>query len=126
MDTSTQIHFTRAQLSKLHRQFFRPSASKLFNLLKKARLEEGDPETLKTLEDISKRCDPCQRAHRGDTCFRASFGAEDVRFNERMIMGIMYSEIIQSCTSSMKQPVSHQRDSCQTFQSLSRAIYRPS
>lgn len=42
-----------AQLHKLHRQFFHPSAGKLFNLLRKARPEHATPETLKILNDIS-------------------------------------------------------------------------
>lgn len=90
IDTSTRIHFTRAQLSKLHRQFFHPSASKLYNLLKKARPDEVDLETLETLQDISKRCDPCQRIKPAATRFRVSFGAEDVRFNERLLIDLMF------------------------------------
>lgn len=63
MECSASVMFTRSQLSKLHKQFFHPSAEKLFNLLKKARPEESTAETLEILQDLSKRCDPCQRIH---------------------------------------------------------------
>ena len=35
MDCSTSMMFTKSQLTKLHKQFFHPSAEKLFNLLKR-------------------------------------------------------------------------------------------
>ena len=82
--------FTRTQLQRLHRQFFHPSADKLYKLLKRSRPDETTPETKKILEDLTKRCDPCQRIHRGPTRFRVSLGTEEIRFNERVIMDIMY------------------------------------
>ena len=85
-----KIYFTRAQLWKLHRQFFHPSAQKLFNLLRRTRPEEATPETLNTLRNLSKRCDPCQRIQNAPTRFRVSFGAETVRFNERILLDVMY------------------------------------
>ena len=63
---------------------------KLFNLLKRARPDEVTAETLRTLEDLSQRCGPCQRIKPAPTRFRVSFGAEEVRFNERVLMDIMY------------------------------------
>ena len=89
MDCSTTVMFTRSQLGELHKQFFHPSSEKLFNLLKRARPEETTPETLQTLQDLSKRCDPCQRMHTAPTRFRVSFGAENVRFNERILLDIV-------------------------------------
>lgn len=82
--------FTRVQLHKLHRQFFHPSPNKLFNLRKKARPEQATPETRKALEEITSRCDPCQRMKAAPHRFRVSFGAGNVRFNERIIIDIMY------------------------------------
>ena len=82
--------FARSQLLKLHKQFFHPSAQKLFNLLRRARPEEATPETLAILEDLSKRCDPCQRIQNAPRRFRVSFGADHVRFNERILLDVMY------------------------------------
>ena len=88
--TSVPVLFTKPQLQKLHRQFFHPSAMKLFNLLRKARPEEATTETLQILEDICKSCDPCQRIKNAPSRFKVSFGAEHVSFNERIILDIMY------------------------------------
>ena len=85
-------HFTKAQLNKLRSQFFHPSATRLFNLLRKARPKDSTPETLLILRDISKRCDPCQRIKPVCTRFRDCFGTENSRFNERIMMDIMYIE----------------------------------
>lgn len=77
IQTATNIHFTKTQLARLHRQFFHTTAKKLFNLISHSLPGEASPETLMTLEDISSRCDPCQRIQRAPTRFRKSFGAED-------------------------------------------------
>ena len=90
MESTTPLFFTRSQLVKLHRQFFHPSAQKLFNVMKRARPEEATPQTLKTLKDISARCDPCQRIQHAPTRFRVTLGADELRFNERIMMDIMF------------------------------------
>lgn len=67
MDFSTSVIFTRAQLDKLQKQFFYPSAENLFNLLKRARPEENSSESLEVLQALSKRCDPFQKTHTAPT-----------------------------------------------------------
>ena len=90
MDHPAPILFTRTQLGRLHRQFFHPSATKLFNLLKRSRPGDTTPETLKTLKELSQRCDPCQRIQHAPTRFRVSLGSEEATFNERILLEIMY------------------------------------
>jgi len=89
MDIGQHTFFSVAQVQRLHRQFYHPSAEKLFQLLRKARPEDVTPETLKVLEDLGKRCDPCQRIQTAPVRFKVSFGAEHVRFNERIMMDVM-------------------------------------
>ena len=84
------MYFTTTQVVKLHDQFAHPSAEKHYKMLKRARPEETAPETMRQLEELSKRCDPCQRIQNAPTIFRVSFGADNVRFNERLLMDIMY------------------------------------
>ena len=84
------VYFTTSQLQKLHRQFVHPSADKLYKLLKKARPKETDPNTLEILEDLTRRCDACQRVQTAPVRFRVSIGAEDLQFNEEIYMDIMY------------------------------------
>lgn len=88
----TNVLFTRSQLHKLQRQFFHPYREKLFNLLRRSKPEETSPETLTVLQDLTKRCDPCQRIQSAPTSFRASFGAENVHFNERILLDIVSIE----------------------------------
>ena len=57
--------------------------------MKKARQEETTAETLSILQDLSKRCNPCQRIHTAPTRFSVSFGAENARFNERVLLDII-------------------------------------
>lgn len=89
MDFSSSVISKRSQLGKMHKQFFHLSAEKLFNLLKKARPEETAAETLQILKDLSKCCDPCQRIHTAPMRFRISFGAENARFNEHILLEIV-------------------------------------
>ena len=84
------LFYTTAQIHKLHRQFAHPSASKLFNLLKRAGTEAVDAKTFKQLTDIVARCEPCQRIHNAPVRFRVSMGHENVRFNARAYIDIMY------------------------------------
>lgn len=58
--------------------------------MKRARPEETTPNTLEVLQEQTERCDPCQRIHNAPTRFRVSFGAENVRFNERFLIDVMY------------------------------------
>lgn len=50
MNLSTAMYFPRTHLSRLHGQFFHPSAQNLYNLLKRARPEEATPGTLDVLK----------------------------------------------------------------------------
>ena len=82
--------YTAAQLEKLHRQFAHPSAGKLYNLLKRAGLEAVDAKTLERLEEIVSRCEPCQKIRNAPLRFRVLIGHENVRFNARAYIDIMY------------------------------------
>ncbi len=90
MSFPRSIFFTRAQLMKLHGQFAHPTATRLYNILRRAPPEETSAENVGVLDDRTKLCDPCQRIQRGPNRFRVSFGAEDTRFNEIVVMDVMY------------------------------------
>ena len=83
-------NFTHAELTKLHKQFFHPSPSKLFNVLEKSRPENLEPKTLEALQEITKNCTTCQRIQTAPLRFRVSFGSETARFNERIMIDVMY------------------------------------
>ena len=90
IDCSVPMYITRLQLQRLNRQFAHPSATKLFNLLSRARPKDATPETRRILEDIGKMCHSCQRIQSDPKRFRVTMGSEHIQFNERVLMDIMY------------------------------------
>ena len=85
-----ETDFTKKELQKFHMQYFHPSPTKLYNLLKRVRPEDVNADTLEALNEITEHCDPCQRIKRAPLRFRVSFGAEHVRFNERILVDMMF------------------------------------
>ena len=90
MEIPSYTFYTTRQLHKLHQQFTHPSATKLYELLKTDRKESVTSKTLRTLEKTSAECQPCQRIANSPTRFRVSLGSENVRFNSRVFLDIMY------------------------------------
>ena len=83
--TSQRRNFTNFIVSsRIHRR------KKLYKLLKRAMPEETTPNTLEVLQELTERCNPCQRVHNAPTRFRVSLGAENVRFAERLLFDVMY------------------------------------
>ena len=89
MDCPTPIYLTKMQLNRLHKQFSHPSATKLFNVIARARPLDATPATRKILEEIGKRYDVCQRIQTAPKRFRVAIGTEDIQFNERVLMDVM-------------------------------------
>lgn len=82
--------FSRQQLQKLHRRFSHPSADRLYKMLKNARPDETSQNTLDILENLTRRCDVCQRIQSAPVRSRVSFDTENLRFNEEIYMDVMY------------------------------------
>lgn len=76
IDKPAEVFLTRPELSKLHRQIVHPSTDELLKILWKASPEDTTPETLSTLEHLTKRCDPCQRIQNATVRFRVCLGTE--------------------------------------------------
>lgn len=90
MSLPSTTFYTTAKLSKLHQQFPHPSALKLYNLLCRGGLEAVGKDTLERMNQIFARCEPCQRIRNAPFRFRVTMGHEDVRFNARVFMDIVY------------------------------------
>ena len=83
--------FSTIELRKLHRQFFHPSADKLYNLIKRARPDQANEETRKTLQDITATCHPCQMMSRKPITFTVGSAKDpDITFNREVAMDIVY------------------------------------
>lgn len=94
------------ELQRFNGQLFHPSLTKLFKLLRRTHPSDINTQTTKILNDISQRCDPCQRL-RGETWrFRASVGSCSERINERIVIDITRekakNEIIHAIDEGMK------------------------
>jgi hypothetical protein len=101
-----QYHFSRSELWQLHRAFYHPSATKLYQLIRKAKPQETDKDTLELLEDISKSCNACQRISRKPVLFAVGGTEdEDIRFNRVILLDLMYLE-----TPEGTKPVLHVMD----------------
>ena len=85
-----QVLYTREQLQKVHRQFAHASAESLFKLLKTADKDKLIPETYQNLQEITRRCDPCQRIANAPLRSLVSLGFENLRFNETVFIDVMY------------------------------------
>ena len=102
--------FTKLQLQKLHCQLCHLSATKLFSHRKRGRPEDLTPDTLKTLHEISQSCDPCQRIQDGPGLFRISFGDSTSRFNDCLVLDIVYIDgkpILQVVDESIHFSAAH-------------------
>lgn len=60
-----KLPFTRQEIVELHRNFWHPSADKLFNFLKVARPLETDYKTKEILKEIGGNCDTYERLTSG-------------------------------------------------------------
>ena len=85
------ILFTTAELTRMHKHFYHPSANKLFNLLKRAVPEEATSETLRVLKEISGRCDPFQRMGTKPITFQVAM-PDDIVFNHQLALDLMWIE----------------------------------
>jgi len=84
------ILYTERELVKLHRNFFHPSATKLFEILKKANPTETKTETLKVLKNISKACATCQSLENKPMHFQVSLPDTNIVFNQELALDLMF------------------------------------
>lgn len=106
-----QILFTKFELYRMHRNFFHPSAKKLFNVIKKGFPEKCTPDVQKKLESISKDCLRCQEKsvpHR----FKVSLPNDEIMFNGVIALDLMWLDV----GKRRKAPILHIVDTQTHFQ----------
>jgi hypothetical protein len=74
--SETPILYTKSELIRLHKHFFHPSAPKMIDLIRRAKPEEADEATRKTLAEISRLCKACQLLNHKPHRFRVSMPKE--------------------------------------------------
>ncbi|KAK1914262.1 hypothetical protein P3342_007508 [Pyrenophora teres f. teres] len=102
-ETATQ-YLTEGELQQLHRRFGHPAAARLYKVLVKAGHDDID-RTL--LDKINKFCHQCQITAKAPGRFRFTLRDENLDFNSRVIVDIMYIN---------QKPVLHAVDEATVFQ----------
>lgn len=82
--------YTKTELKKMHRHFHHPEASKMYNLIKRAKPEHATPETRAMLEQIGKACETCQVFSAQPQRFRVSLPPNKIVFNKTVAMDLMW------------------------------------
>ena len=81
--------FTSQELTKLHRQFYHPSAEKLNNLLRRANPKDVSPETHQLIQAIVRACDICQKTGPKPRRFKVTF-PEVCVFNRKLAIDLCW------------------------------------
>lgn len=87
--TTYRSLFSRSELSRMHRHFMHPSASKLFSLLHRSFTEKLQPNTLQILNGISRACLTCQHYFRNPPNLTVRFPDVEI-FRYRIVMDLMH------------------------------------
>lgn len=105
------ILFTKYELYRLHRNFFHPSAAKLYNVLKRGFEEKCTPDVKRMLNKITEECIRCQQKsnpHR----FKVSLPDDKIIFNGIVALDLMWLDVRRK----RKAPVLHIVDTHTHFQ----------
>jgi hypothetical protein len=84
------ILYTKRELVKLHRAFFHPSTTKLFNLLKRAKPLDVHEDTRHMLQKISDACLTCQTFASQPLRFSVRMPDEKLVFNDELSMDLVW------------------------------------
>lgn len=82
--------FTRAQLNKLHLQFYHPGARKLFNLIKRSSPDMATQQTLDVLNEISNACRTCKSLSTKPRRFVVALPEDKIILNEELALDLMW------------------------------------
>lgn len=88
-DAFIQMFSNYTQLRRLHNLFGHPHADKFYNVLKRAELETVDTKTRLMLEDIMRKCKPCQTYAKAPRRFKFAL-RKDKYFNHTVFVDIFY------------------------------------
>ena len=108
---SFNTFLSKPQLGRLHKHFLHPSTSKLYNLLRRAKIDFLSESTRDILDEISKSCDVCQKYSSKQISFRVD-DKGDIKFNHRILLDLIYLDV----GKGKQQPVQHVVDEGTRFQ----------
>lgn len=85
------VHYTKAELSKLHRHLYHPASAKMYNLLRKADPKNLPADTRTILDGIVRACHRCQEFARSPMRFKIRLPG-NVEFNRDIRLGLVFLE----------------------------------
>jgi len=84
------IHYTTAELERLHRHFNHPAAERLSALLARAGGPKATPNARAELDRVAAACQVCQRLAKAPSRYRVALPTEGVTFNRTVYLDLMY------------------------------------
>jgi len=84
------IHYTTAELERLHRHFNHPAAERLSALLARAGGPKATPNARAELDRVAAACQVCQRLAKAPSRYRVALPADGVTFNRTVYLDLMY------------------------------------
>eukprot|EP00170_Pyropia_yezoensis_P002017 contig_8609_g2021 len=88
----TDILYTFPELQRIHKHFFHASPERLYALMRRAKVDDAVPLTLKQLLDVVDACIVCQRLSKEPSRFRVALPQDDVCFNRLVLLDLMFLE----------------------------------
>jgi hypothetical protein len=83
--------FFKSELTKMHRGFYHLSSENLLNLLKRARPDDTNQETMQLLQQIASACETCQKLGPKPIRFKVSLpNKEDIVFGDELSIDLMF------------------------------------
>lgn len=84
------ILYTESQLKRLHRNFGHPSASALYELLKRADFSKAGEKTKGSIQDIVKKCITYQNYSSPSSRFKLTIRSEELQLNHIVALDMMF------------------------------------
>jgi transposase InsO family protein len=89
--TKETFLFSESELTKMHRGFYHPSSENLPNLLKRARPDDTNQETMQLLQQIASACETCLQLGPKPIRFKVSLpNMEDIVFGDELSIDLMF------------------------------------
>jgi len=84
------VHYSVAELDRIHRHFAHPHPDRLFAVLRQAGDPHATAETRTQLAALTQACQVCQRLAEAPSRFRVALPHDDIVFNRIVLLDIMY------------------------------------
>lgn len=83
-------YFTRPEIERLHLHFFHPSATKLFNLLRRSKNYGNTGDLRKLIEEVSNACSRWRENSSPPFRFRASIAENEIIYNHEPAIDLLW------------------------------------